>query len=654
MIVDEQGQTKVLDFGLAGLLRDDAHMTVAGAVLGTVPYMSAEQLVGAASDPRSDVYSLGVIAYELLSGELPYPGLSKSTVIEAITLIRSGKVERLSRRMPQTRGDAETIVMKAMAQEAAQRYDSAAEFASDIERFGSSQPIAARPPTAGYLLKLFVHRHRAISAISAVALIALLLSSLVSLRFGFAEAAAQRRATAREAETAAVNRFLEQMLTAADPDRQMGRDLRVRELLATARASLPAERNEVVATSLYRTLGATYLSLADTATALDLLAQAQTRAASLYGSDALQTRIAGTLYGQALLQDGQLDQATQQLDAVAALPASTPEQWRQSLAARRFAVYSLLEQHQYKPGLVKLAVLRDEAAQRFGEDDELTLALGADKAQVLQALGDLALADEAQQKLLERELRLFGAEHPKTLSLRNGRATTMAMRGDLAAAANELEQVLAQQRRSLGDTHPDTLMTMRNLSGILFDAGRLDDSLVLSREFLAACRQRFGLANAQTLAAVNVTANVETDLGHAGQAEALYREALQSADVSGGALDRAALPLRGNYARLLVTLRRLAEARREFETVIARSQSILGEQHFETAVYQSNYGDLLYTLHEYEPARRQLEASLSTFIAKLGPDHKRTRTARERLQKVYRALGLSERATALDAPAARS
>src|SRR3546814_6286046 len=158
-------------------------MTVAGQVLGTVPYMSAEQLAGrvGASDPRCDVYSLGVIAYELICGQLPYPGLSTSTVIEAIAIIRGGHVEKLSRLAPQARGDVETVVMKAMAQEALRRYGSAAELASDVERYLQHQPIEARQPTASYLLGLFVRRHRAVSEAIAVAVLALISGAAVSL-----------------------------------------------------------------------------------------------------------------------------------------------------------------------------------------------------------------------------------------------------------------------------------------------------------------------------------------------------------------------------------------------------------------------------------------------------------------------------------------
>src|SRR3546814_17576955 len=106
----ELGQPHILDFGIAHVAQDRfAAMTVAGQVLGTVPYMSAEQLAGrvGASDPRCDVYSLGVIAYELICGQLPYPGLSTSTVIEAIAILRGGHVEKLSRLAPQARGDVE-------------------------------------------------------------------------------------------------------------------------------------------------------------------------------------------------------------------------------------------------------------------------------------------------------------------------------------------------------------------------------------------------------------------------------------------------------------------------------------------------------------------------------------------------------------------
>ncbi|MDO9453800.1 MAG: protein kinase [Stagnimonas sp.] len=653
ILVDATGAPRILDFGVARVAEQPAGMTLAGQVLGTVPYMSAEQLAGGAqrSDPRGDVYSLGVIAYELLAGQLPYPGLSQSTVIEAIAIIRSGRIERLSKLSPATRGDVETVVMKAMAAESAQRYGSAAELAADVERTLSQQPIEARPPTAGYLLALFVRRHRALSVIAAVALVGLILASAISIRYGLVAAAAQRQATARAAETEAVNGFLERMLTASNPDQDQGRELKVRDLLDTARASLASEQNPFVAASLYRTLGETYLGLADTDTALLLLKQAKELAGKAYGSEALQTRTATVLYGETLLQARQFAEAEKEFAVVAALPSSSVEQWRQSLRARRLAVFSLLEQGHFEEGGKRVLALRDEATTRLGAEDALTLDLAGDYVGVAQTLGDLKTARAELLRLIEIRTRLMGVDHPETIGLRDTLAINYAYSDEFPAAIEIIRTVLAANRKMLGDRHPNTIMSLRSLTGMLNDAGRTQESYELAQQFLAASRERYGLNNRQTVAALNAVGRTAADLGHHDEAEQMFRTALDAAATDPQTLGWDALGVRGNYAKLMMDDGRLPQAKAMFETAIADSTARQGADHWETALYRSGYGECLLRMGDKAGARAALEASLAAFTKGLSPTHRHTRMARERLGKVYEALGLKAEAAALVAAA---
>jgi len=655
ILVDEAGAPRILDFGVAHVMQDaGASMTLDGQVLGTVPYMSAEQLAGGSqrSDPRCDVYSLGVIAYELLAGRLPYPGLSQSTVIEAIAIIRSGRIERLSKLRPDTRGDVETVVMKAMAAESTQRYGSAAELAADVERYLSQRPIEARPPTAGYLLALFVRRHRALSAIAAVALLGLVAASAISIRFGLAADAAQRQASARAAETEAVNSFLERMLTASNPDQDQGRELKVRDILDSARASLSSERNPFVAASLYRMLGETYLGLADTDAALALLEQAKDLAAKAYGADALQTRTATVLYGETLLQARKFAEAEAEFAIVAALPASGAEQWRQSLRARRLAGFSMLEQGHYEEGGKVVLALREEAAARLGAEDVLTLELAGDYVGVLQTLGDLKQARAELLRLIPIRTRLQGYDHPETIGLRETLAINYAYSDEFPAAIDITRTVLASNRKMLGDRHPNTIMSLRSLAGMLNDAGRTQESYELAQQFLAATRERYGVNNRQTVAALNAVGRTAADLGHHDEAEHMFRTALDAVATDPQTLGWDGLGPRGNYAKLMMEDGRLAQAKAMFETAIADSTAIQGADHWETSLYRSGYGECLFRMGDLAGARRALEASLAAFTKALRPEHRHTRLARERLSKVYRAMGLESEAAALSAPAA--
>jgi WD40 repeat protein len=167
ILVDESGQPRVLDFGVARVTGADlissADRTRTGQLVGTLSYMSPEQVVAdpGALDRRSDVYSLGVILFELLTGRLPYP-LEGLPLPEAARLIREHEPARLGSIDTRLRGDVETIAAKALEKDRARRYASAAELAGDIRRHLRSEPIVARPPSALYHLRKFARRHKAL------------------------------------------------------------------------------------------------------------------------------------------------------------------------------------------------------------------------------------------------------------------------------------------------------------------------------------------------------------------------------------------------------------------------------------------------------------------------------------------------------------
>lgn len=190
ILVDEQGQPKVIDFGVARATDVDIQVTTqqseVGRLVGTLPYMSPEQLSGDSRqvDTRADVYALGVVLYELLSGQLPIHGPWKS-VVDAVVAIRETPPRKLGSIDAALRGDIETIAAKAIEKDKSRRYQSAAEFAADIRRLLSDEPISARPPTAIYQLRMFARRNRGVVRGAAIGAAALLIAAIISTQQAF-------------------------------------------------------------------------------------------------------------------------------------------------------------------------------------------------------------------------------------------------------------------------------------------------------------------------------------------------------------------------------------------------------------------------------------------------------------------------------------
>jgi eukaryotic-like serine/threonine-protein kinase len=238
ILMDESGQAKILDFGVARAIDSDAHVTRQtdlGKLVGTLAYMSPEQVLGdpLELDARSDVYALGVTLYPLLAGRFPYRFSPK--LHEAVQTIREEEPAPLSTASAGFRGDIETIVAKALEKDRARRYASAAELASDIQRHLNDEPVTARRPSARYQLQKFVRRHRPLVA-GATAVFAVLIVGVVVSMLEAARAIRAQNAALLERDRAA----------AAEQRATEGRDRAVNAEKAaiTANARALADRRE--------------------------------------------------------------------------------------------------------------------------------------------------------------------------------------------------------------------------------------------------------------------------------------------------------------------------------------------------------------------------------------------------------------------------
>ncbi len=350
ILVTPAGQLKLLDFGIAKLLApgamgldDAAPVTRTGLLLMTPEYAAPEQIRGQDITTATDVYALGVLLYELLTGRRPFhlagknPSQIESTVCteeprRPSTVVREAEVAGARRWHRRLQGDLDTIVLKTLHKEPSERYDSARALADDLRRYRRGLPIAARPATAGYRVRKFVARNRWGAAAGLAAFLSLAaFAAAMTWQQGVTRLQRDRARSAEE-QTSAINRFLiDGMLGAAAPEVAQGRDVSV---LAAAAQRIEGSFSgqPALEASVRRTLGELYLSLGKLEEAEEHLSRAHELLLQELGPEHPDTLVAARLVGELTLARGRYAKAGRKVAATAASQRSVlgpdhPEVW---------------------------------------------------------------------------------------------------------------------------------------------------------------------------------------------------------------------------------------------------------------------------------------------------------------------------------------
>ncbi len=615
ILVDESGQPKILDFGLARATDMDAQatrQTDMGQLLGTLAYMSPEQVLAdpLALDTRSDVYALGVILYELLTGKMPYE-LSRH-LHEAVRTIQEVDPAQLSTVNRVYRGDIETIVAKALEKDKTRRYSSAAELADDIRRYLEDQPITAKPASASYQLHKFARRHKALVAGIAAVFVVLVLGTVASTW----EAVQARK---QSAIAQAVNDFLQKDLLAQASAYHQSKpdpDLKVRTALDRAAQNIEGkfDKQPEVEAAIRSTVGSTYADLGlytEARKQLERALELERRGLGAGNPQTLETMLslenteesqgkyaeAETLGKQAL----EISQRSLGLENPITLRAmnrltSVYDDEGKDLQAEPIAQQALE---------ISRRVVGPETAATIGSMHYLGI--------IYYDLGKYPQAEEIMSKTLELRRRLEGPDHPDTLAAMNNLSSAYAVQGKTAQAAALCSQTLEGRRRVLGPEHPDTLDSMVNLAMDYHDLNRYPEAEALDKQTLEIQRRVLGAEHPITLRSMHNLANDYRDDGKVAEAQALDRQLLEVRRRTLGpdnpdtlwSMNNVAVDYRtqGNYAQ--------AEAL-DTQTWEARSR-VLGPQHPDTVASVLELGSDYAGLGKYAQAealyRKALEGN---------------------------------------------
>jgi len=564
--IDGKPRPRIIDFGIAKAAvpsePDATLFTQAGVLLGTPGYMSPEQIDPTVRDvdTRTDVYSLGVILYELLTGSLPFntQQLKKQPLDKLLRILReedppspSTKVDadgdktiesadlrglQPAQLVTLLRGDLDWVTMKALERDRDRRYGSPSELVAEIERYLQNRPVLARPASVSYRLRKYVRRHGVAVAVASGGL-ALLIA------FAVMQGVQLRRITRERDRANRITEFMTSMFKVADPNEARGNSITAREILDKSSKEIETglAKDPQLQAQLMSTMGQVYVSMGLFPQGQAMLERAVQTGRRIGGSD-------------------------------------DPD----ALRAMSYLSFLLLRQGRYADAekLFKEAIPGQERV--FGANDAITLNTRRYLASVLEFEGKYTEADSVMTKVLADDRRALGTENAETLRAMNVMANILDDEKRLPEAEKLYRQTLEIQIHTLGPDAPETLTSASNLAGALQELGRLDEAEKLQRETLAARAHVLGPDHPDTLAVKANLANTLDSTSRFAEAETIYHEVIVTQTRVLGADNPDTLVTAGNLGSTLQRDGKLAEAEKLQSSILEAKRRVLGPDHPET------------------------------------------------------------------------
>jgi eukaryotic-like serine/threonine-protein kinase len=646
---------KVIDFGIAkgtsGELTDKTLFTQHRQMIGTPAYMSPEQaeMSGLDIDTRSDIYSLGVLLYELLTGTTPFsneellskgfaemmriirdvephkPSTRLSTMGETITRTAQLRHVEPGRLSSILKGDLDWIVMKCLEKDRQRRYDTANGLGMDIQRHLAGDAVLAAPPSRVYRLRKSIRRNKAAFTAAAVVGVALLLG-VVGTSWGMANAL-QQREIARGAQRAESQQRqdAERAREAEAAQRLLAQESERRAIDAAARAQREAERAEAEA-QLALEAQAREQARAEE---LEQVAEFQAGQLSAIDPSLMGTRLRASIIEKRRAALAGTGRDAQEIEAAV-------QRLEQSLQGVNFTNIALetLEENIFERALKVI----DE---KFTEQPLIRAYLLQTVATTLRELALLNRATEPQVEALDIYRRILGDEHLKTLTSMSGMGSLLMKQGRYSEAEAFFGDVMETRRRTLGDEHPDTLTSINNMGVLLRHMHRDAESEAYVREAMEGRRRVLGDEHPETLRTINTLGVLLFDQQRVKptEAERYIVEALKGRRRVLGHEHPDTLTSISNMGALLREQGRHSEAETYVLKALEGRRRVLGDEHPDTLSTLNNMGALLRQIGRHAEAELYVREAVETSRRTLGDEHSDTLLSIHHMGALLRGMG---------------
>lgn len=630
ILVTSAGEVKVVDFGIARRLEEEAHGLSAGIAKFLTPaYAAPEQIHGEPVTTATDVYQMGLVLFELLSRR------------RARDAGEGGSLE--PPHAPGVCADLDAIVRKALRSDPGERYSSVEALADDVRRYLGHEPVQAREGSIAYRAAKFVRRNR--GALAAAGLV------VAALLVGAAGMAWQSRETRRQRDRAAqVSSFLVSLFKVSDPSESRGTSVTAREILDKGAARIDRElaRDPEQQAELTGTIGMVYYSLGLYARSEQLLAKALETRKRLLGPDDPATLDNAMNLANAYWQEGRyteaepLHQATLEAQR-RVLGPDHPDTLRTMLS-----LANTLQSAGRNPEAEHLLQSVVDTQRRvFGPESIETLKSSNDLANVYLAEGNLPEAEKLYAATLESEKRVLGVDHRDTSACMQNLALVYVRQGRLPEAEKLYLQARDAATRILGPEHPDTLSVLINLGNIYVNEGRFPEAEKVAMDTISSLTRVVGPEHPTTLVARLALARTYLTENKYVEAERIYRETLEVQKRVLGPEHPDTLQSMAALVSTYVGMERYPEGEKLGEETLRLQRRVIGPEHPDTLLNMSNLAEAYFGQGRYADAERLNLETIEVQKRTLGPENPDTLWTSLNLAETYAREGRAAEAEKL-------
>ncbi len=644
LVVERDGRPHpyVLDFGIARL-EEVAGLTMTGQVMGTPGYLSPEQARGEVKtlDRRTDVFSLGVILYELLGGTRPFAGNSN---VEILMHLIDDEPEPLRRRVPGVPRDLETVVMTCLEKDPDRRYPSARALADDLGRFLDGEPVEARPVGFAERLVRKAKKNPLTTAAITAALLALIAMVAVAVGGWVKYTVDLKRerdvAEANAAEAREITEFMTGVFAFADPDEADGREVTAHEILERGAEQIESElgdRPEIQA-RLLGIMGEVFARLGQYDRALPLLERSLALVLSLPQSSPEMEIQARVRLADLCVHLSDPDRGYEVINPVSQIVADSPD-LDPEIAVQGLGSISRIEitRGNYVDAETVLAEAIDRAEREIGSEAPTTGDLLNDMTVILDELERREDAVKVGRRALEIREKAYGTDDPRVATTLNNLAMVLRDLGEFEEAAVMGQRVLEMRRRLLGPDHPRVASALNNLGLLYKKMGDLDRAEASYVESLEIRKRIYGHDNPRVGLALSNLAGIYRDRGEFDRAEKLYVDAVAIFEASSGPAHPSLISPLAGLARTAYLKGEYVEAERVILQILSIMESSHGPESISSIRALRELARNRLARGEFDGAEESLEHARRILVKARGEDDEQVSEIDEQLAQIAAA-----------------